>query len=80
MSDQGNTPVTLVSVPDELEAAMIVSALAAHGIDASTTGSFTAGFRAEAPGEVQILVRASELEKAQTALKAVQSDQPENAE
>ena len=68
MTDPGNTPETLISVPNDLEAAMIVSKLAAHGVDATTSGEFTAGFRAEAPGEVRVLVRRSDLEQARNVL------------
>ena len=68
MNDPANQPETLVSVPNEFEAAMIVSALAARDIDASTAGSFTAGFRAEAPGDVEVVVRQRDLERAKTAL------------
>ena len=61
-------PETLVSVPNEFEAAMIVSALAAHDIDATTTGNFTSGFKAEAPGDVKVLVRQSDLMRAKRLL------------
>ena len=69
MNDPANQPETLVSVPNEFEAAMIVSALAARDIDASTSGSFTAGFRAEAPGDVEVVVRQRDLERAKIALE-----------
>lgn len=68
MHEPNNTPEMLTSVPNDLEAAMIVSALAAHGVDATTSGSFTSGFQAEAPGEVQVLVRRSDLPQAREAL------------
>ncbi len=71
-SSPDNIPETLVSVPNDLEAAMIVSTLAAQGVDATTSGEFTAGFRAEAPGEVKVLVRRSDLQKAQAALGDMQ--------
>jgi hypothetical protein len=71
MTDVDNTPETLVSVTNDLEAAMIVSTLAAHGVDATTSGEFTAGFRAEAPGEVKVLVRRSDLPQARHALDRV---------
>ncbi|MGI9429231.1 MAG: hypothetical protein ACR2NM_11280 [Bythopirellula sp.] len=74
MTDADNTPETLVSVPNDLEAAMIVSTLAAHGVDATTSGEFTAGFRAEAPGDVKVLVRRSDLEQARHALDRVVAD------
>lgn len=76
MHEQPNQPMTLVSVPNEFEAAMIVSALASHEIDASTSGSFTAGFRAEAPGDVEVLVRHRDLQRAQTVLDEIQSQPP----
>lgn len=68
MPEPDYTPETLISVPNDLEAAMIVSNLAAHGVDATTFGEFTAGFRAEAPGEVKVLVRRSDLQRAREAL------------
>ena len=74
MPDADNTPETLVSVPNDLEAAMIVSTLAAHGVDATTSGDFTAGFRAEAPGEVKVLVRRSDLTEARHALDRLVAD------
>jgi len=66
MSD--NIPSTLTTVPTEHEAAMIVALLAALGIKAHTTGDFTAGFRAEAPGSVQVQVKAVDLPQARQAL------------
>ncbi len=81
MHDHENTPETLVSVPNDLEAAMIVSALAARDIDATTSGGYTAGFRAKAPGEVQVLVRHRDLQRANSVLNELTvhktSDSPE---
>ncbi len=48
--------VTLASVPKEADAAPIVAALKSAGISATMTGGFTAGFIAEAPGEIAIKV------------------------
>ena len=73
MYGNDNQPETLISVTSDLEAAMIVSALAAHDIDATTTGGYTAGFRAEAPGEVSVLVRSSDLPAAQLLLREFDS-------
>ena len=55
----------LTSVPTEMEAAIIVAALEEAGIRATLTGAYTAGFRAEAPGWVQILVGEEDLAAAQ---------------
>jgi type III secretory pathway lipoprotein EscJ len=49
----------------ETEAAVILAALREAGIDAQTEGGLTSALRAEAPGEVRVLVRASDLPRAQ---------------
>ena len=41
------------------------------------TGGFTAGFKAEAPGSVQILVRSSDLDEAERALAEIRKDEGE---
>lgn len=69
--DDPLSPVTIVRVPSDVEASAIVTALAAHGIRATTTGSYTAGFRAEAPGMVNVLVRQSDLACARDVLSAL---------
>lgn len=56
---------------------MLVSYLAGQGIDATTAGEYTAGFRAEAPGDVQVLVRHADLEKALLALESLKPKQNE---
>lgn len=76
MHNPENDPVTLMSVPNDLEAAMVVSALAAHEVDATTSGSFTAGFQAEAPGDVEVLVRSCDLERARGVLSELEHEQP----
>lgn len=43
---------------------MIVAALEEQGIEAHVTGEFTSGFKAEAPGNVKILVSDADLAKA----------------
>ena len=68
MADDPSQPVVLASFANEAEAAVAVAALEARGIQAQTTGALTSGFRAEAPGGVQVLVRRSELERARDAL------------
>ena len=58
----------LVSVPSEIEAAAIVSVLSEQGIGATATGGLTAGFKAEAPGEVNVLVAAADAARAMQVL------------
>jgi hypothetical protein len=64
MSNSTSSITQLVSVTNELEASAIVAALAAHGIKARHEGGYTAGFLAEAPGEIQVLVLEKDLARA----------------
>ncbi len=61
----------LTSTPTEMEAGIIVGALEARGIKATMTGTYTAGFRAEAPGWVQVLVAEDDLPAAHEVLAEV---------
>jgi hypothetical protein len=65
---------TLVHVPTEGEAATIVEALKAAGIAATMTGGFTAGFIAEAPGDISINVFENDREKAEKILRAFEKE------
>ena len=73
MSTDSTDLLVLVSVPDEVEAAAIVAALDQDGIQAVATGGMTSGFKAEAPGEVQVLVKRSDANRAQQTLQEIQS-------
>jgi hypothetical protein len=75
MVGESSSPTALVSAANEIEAAGIVSALAAYDIEASVTGGFTSGFKAEAPGSVQIVVRQSDLDRARAALAEIRADE-----
>ena len=63
-------PVVLTERTTEWQATMLANALEAQGIVAKTTGGLTAGFRAEAPGMVQVLVRTQDLQRAKKFLEA----------
>lgn len=67
--------VVLARAKNEVEAASLVTALSAYEIDATATGGFTAGFRAEAPGDVQVVVKQSDVERAKEALARIRDDQ-----
>ncbi len=67
-------PEIIASVQSEVEAASIVAALAAHGIEAHSTGGVTAGLRALAPSHVDVLVRKKDLQQATEALKDIRGD------
>ena len=77
MPSDPNNPEVLTSVRTEVEAAAIVGALAARGIGASTMGSYTAGFLAEAPGCVNVIVKCKDLARAKHSFAEIQQDQPD---
>jgi hypothetical protein len=70
MTDDQRHIVRLTSVPTEREAAVLVAALETEGITSSMTGQATAGFRAEAPGWVQVLVFEDDLPAARQVLSS----------
>ena len=72
MSDSSTEPVTLTTAANESEAAMIVAALGEAGIEAHAVGGLTSGLRAEAPGEVQILVHRNDLERGAAFLREIE--------
>jgi hypothetical protein len=74
MTNDPASPCTLLSVRNEIEAASILTALAEYDIEASTVGGFTSGFKAEAPGSVQVLVRRADLDRANRALAEILQD------
>ena len=73
---------TVITARDSAEAAMVVGLLAADGIEATTTGDFTANFLAEAPGNVKVMVRENDLDRATEVLEKLREehDQPEPEE
>ena len=75
MSDHPQHIVRLTSMPTEREAAMIVAALEQNGITSTMSGQFTAGFRAEAPGWVQVLVAEEDLGRAEEVLAEIRGEQ-----
>jgi hypothetical protein len=72
MASEPLSTVVLVSTPNEVEAALIVDTLVAHGIRATMAGAYAAGFHAEAPGEVRILVNAADARQAWKVLTEIQ--------
>ena len=69
MHDHSDNIVLLTSTPTEMQAGIIVAALEENGIKAMMTGQTVAGFRAEAPGWVQVLVTETELANARRVLE-----------
>ena len=63
------TVVAVTTAASEIEAAIIVTALEEQGFKAQMSGQLTSGFRAEAPGEVRVLVRRGDLQRAEETLR-----------
>lgn len=74
MSRDPQSPVEVAKVPTDIEAASIVTLLEEQGIKATATGSYTSGFRAEAPGWVAVVVRQEDKARAEAILKDVDQD------
>lgn len=74
MNSPGDEPTILTRVPTELEASSIVEQLKQQGIRVTMTGGFTAAFMAEAPGDVQLVVRKADYEKAVELLQQIETD------
>jgi len=70
MTNESNDLVVLQSVPSEAQANLIAAALERAGIEAAIEGALTAACRAEAPGEVKIIVRKNDLQKARDTLES----------
>ena len=70
---------TVAERPNEISAAVLVAALQDEGIKAVALGGFTAGFRAEAPGWVQVKTFERDAERAKqiiSELTEVESNDP----
>ncbi|MCH7885222.1 MAG: DUF2007 domain-containing protein [Planctomycetes bacterium] len=73
MPDDPNQPTLLTAVPSEPQAVMIVASLEDEEIPAWIMGALTSGFRAATPGQVQVLVRQSDVERAREILQTLQA-------
>lgn len=71
MTTDPDNPERLAAVTTEAEASLIAGMLEEHGIEATVTGGYTSGFKAEAPGDVQVSVRRSDLENARGVLNEI---------
>lgn len=69
MTSDPNSPTIIYEAENAVEAGAVITALEAEGIKATTTGSYTSGFQAEAPGQVQVVVRQSEAEQARSIIE-----------
>ncbi len=69
MASQVDKLTILRSVPTEMHAAILVSRLNEGGIDAWAEGGISSGYRAEAPGNANVLVRQHDLPRAISVLE-----------
>ncbi len=74
MSEQIKELALLTSVPTETEASIIKAAIEAEGLHCAAVGGFTAGFIAEAPGWVKIMVAKRDLDQAKKILQALEEE------
>ncbi len=72
-NEQSDEPVVVTTAASEPLASIMVAQLRAEGIQAEMSGEYTSGFRAEAPGRVQILVHASDEARAGRCLRKSQA-------
>jgi hypothetical protein len=75
MSDRPEHIVAVTSAPNEMEAGVIIAALADAGIKATMDGTATAEFRVGVPGQVEILVAKEDLDRARTVLREDEDNQ-----
>ena len=68
--DRTTRLVAVAHPRDDIEAQLIKNLLADAGIEAMVTGGALAGFRAEAPADVCVVVRAEDADRAREALAA----------
>lgn len=80
MTTDPNSPTVVHTATNPVEATAMVTALAAEGIKATTTGNYTANFQAEAPGVIQVVVRQEEAEQALAILEKLEDEADANEE
>ncbi len=74
MSLDNSETIVLAVVPTELEAELILEALEERSIRAEAAGQLTAGYKAEAPGGVRILVRREDAARGLQAMQVFQTE------
>ena len=69
------SPRRLAAFQSEWQAEALVEALAGENIRAMAVGGFTSGFRAEAPGQVEVVVAARDLLRASEILEELRAEE-----
>ncbi len=75
MTDDANDLVVLTTTLTEVEGAVIVAALSGEGVEAVIDGGAIAGFKAEAPGGVRVIVRQVDAERAREILRSIRENE-----
>jgi hypothetical protein len=70
MKDKHPDPVVVGEYPTEFEASLVKNMLSMEGVPSELVGAMTAGFRAETPGMVKVLVPGSFAELAREIVAA----------
>jgi hypothetical protein len=73
MTTKNDSLMTLTTVSTEMEGQLLVNLLEEHGIPATAAGGMTSGFRAEAPGTVQVMVMQDRLSVARVIVDEFQA-------
>ena len=71
MSADPNDPVVLASVPSEVEASIIATALQEADIEAEVTDAASSQFRIGSPEGAHVLVKLADLERAKIELEKI---------
>ena len=81
MAEHPKNIVRLTMADNEMDAGIIIAALDEEGIKATMSGGATADFRVGVPGDVEILVKAEDLSRAQEILQeAKEADEADDDE
>jgi len=73
-SDDTDELVKVYSAANEIEAKVVVNVLNAAGVEALMQGQHSASFRAEAPGDVKVVVREQDVAAAYEAIVKLNLD------
>ena len=74
MGQSPDRPIILAEFPAEAVAALFIARLREHDVEAVMTGGATAGFRAEAPGMVRVLVHEKDIDTARRLLEEFRAE------
>lgn len=77
MSSQPESLKVVREVSGDIEATNLRAALEEAGIECQSVGDYTAGFRTEVPGGLQLLVKNADFERAQAVIAQFEQEMGE---